>query len=406
MEGVEQLTKSVETLQGAFNEFQKDHKKALNDNKTASESKITELAETVTKSLEQIQERTAKLEAVAERVGAGEGESDDNVKEAFVSFLRKGDSITPAERDVLVNATKGMSTDDNPNGGYLVPAQAAGVINGQIFETSPLRRIASVMSTSAKSATFDLDDDEASARWEGEGGSSGETDTPKLGKIEIVARKMEAEPAITTELLQDAAVDVESWLSGKVADKFSRLENTAFVNGSGPLQPRGFLTYSAWTTPGTYQRNALEQIVNGSTSKPTIDGLIDLQGSLKEDYQARAAWVMKRSTLVAIMKLKGTEHYHFLNLQPSVGPQGNVLGMEMLGKPIVLLNDMPAVASNSLSIGYGDFSRGYRILDRVGISVLRDQYTTKGKVKFYTTKRVGGAVTNFEAIKLLKFATN
>ena len=198
---------------------------------------------------------------------------------------------------------------------------------------------------------------------------------------------------------------MEAWLQAKVADAFARKESTGFVNGNGVSQPRGFLTYANVGTPGAYQRNAIEQILNGGSSA-SVDGLIELQGSLKEAYQPRATFAMKRNTLTAYMKLKGTEMYRFLNLQPAMGPQGQVIGatLTLMEKPVVLMDDMPVVAANSLAVAYGDFSRAYTVVNRRGITVLKDPYTAKGFMRYFTTKRVGGAVTNFEALKLLKMA--
>jgi HK97 family phage major capsid protein len=155
-----------------------------------------------------------------------------------------------------------------------------------------------------------------------------------------------------------------------------------------------------------YERGKIEQINNGSTSAPTEAGLIELMGSLKEDYQARASLLMKRSTFIAYLKLSGTNVFRFFNLQPSSGPQGAVLGssLTLLEKSVRLADDMPAIGNNALAVAYGDFSLAYTIVDRAAISVLRDPYTSPGITKFYAEKRVGGAVTNFDAVKLLKMA--
>jgi HK97 family phage major capsid protein len=400
---IKKLTENVEQAVAGVQALKADQEKSVKE----LGEKVKGL-ESLPATIQELKDNQSRLQAAFERPGVGE---NDDKKEAgeqskiFVKGLKQGSTALTHDDVALLH--KGMSTDDLPNGGFMVPVGTMGVINGQIFETSPMRRIAKVQTTSFKSVEFDLDDDEAEASWDGEGPATvTNTGTPETGKIEIVARKIVAEPSVTDEILQDSAWDIESWLSGKVADKFSRTENRSFVVGNSKLQPKGFLTYPNWNAAGVYQRNAIEQLINGSTTAPVIEALIDLQGSLKEPYQQRATWVMKRSTLVAIKKLKGSEHFHLLNLQPTYGPQGTVMGEELLGKPVVLMDDMPAIANGSLSIGYGDFSRGYQILDRVGITVLRDNLTTKGKVKYYTTKRVGGAVINFEAIKLLKFVTN
>lgn len=407
-QAIEKLTESVGQITKGFDELKNAHEVLKSTGGEGAKKMIDEVAEKLGAKLEAIQTQQQKLEAALNRPGVKEGDDAKDAQKkleskALTAYLRGGDkgfaALSPEEQ-------KALSTDSNPDGGYFVPSQNLGIINGRIFETSPMRKIAAVRATAAKSVTFDLDDQEAGATWEGEGTSNPDTTTPKTGQIEIVARKLTAEPSITEEDLQDSMLDVEAWLNGKVAEYMGRKENTAFISGNGAVQPRGILTYDAWTTPGTYQRNALEQLSAGSTSAVSADNLIDLQGALIEDYQDGANWSMNRATLTQIMKLNGSTNYRFLNLQPAVGPQGQVLGavMSLLEKPVVLMKDMPVATSNALSVAYGNFSRGYTIVDRVGISVLRDPYTSKGKVKYRSMKRVGGAVTNFEAIKLLKMA--
>jgi HK97 family phage major capsid protein len=269
-----------------------------------------------------------------------------------------------------------------------------------------MRQVANVITTSNKSIEVILDDDEASGGWAGEGDTVTETNTPTLGRLEIVAKKLYAYPKATNEMLADATVDMEAWLTGKISDKFGRLENTGFISGNGVSQPRGILTYTAGTS--TYARGSIEQVVNGSTTAPTELGLISLMGSLKEDYQNGASFLMKRATFIEYLKLAGTNVFRFFNLQPQSGPQGTVLGgsLTLLEKTVRLADDMPVIAANALSVAYGNFSRGYTIVDRKGISVLRDPYTAPGLTKFYAEKRTGGGVTNFEAIKLLKMSVS
>ncbi|WP_342150240.1 phage major capsid protein [Methylorubrum sp. SB2] len=406
--GIEQLNAAVKDLGTSFDELKNAHETATREISPAVKAEIDRRAEESATKFEQVQAMQAKLQAAFERGGERTSEDDAGKKkdadqrDALKHYLRNDDrGMTPEQ-------LKQLSTDDNPNGGYLVPTGTLGMINARIFETSPIRRLADVRPTSLKSVTINLDDDEAAARWEGEGTTSGETATPGIGQVEIVAKKMEAEPRITMEDLQDSEFDMEAWLIRKVSEKMGRLENTAFLTGNGVTQPRGILTYDAGVQGADYVRGQIEQIANGSTTAITENGLIDLIGSLKEEYQLNATLLMKRATLVSIMKLAGTTNYRFLNLQPSGAPgqTGKVLApsMMLLDRPVVLANDMPVVANGALPIAYGDFSAAYQILDRVGISVLRDPYTAKGRIKYYTTKRVGGGVKNFEAIKLLKAA--
>lgn len=401
---MEKLYKGIEQLGEAFTELQKTQEKSKTDTDTLVQTKLAALAEDVGSKVQAIQDAQMKLQAVIERTAAEEeikakGETPE--AKAFKAYLRG---------DADAAELKALSTDDNPNGGYLVPVENLGLVTSRIFETSPIRNLAQVRKTANKSVTIDMDDQKATGRWEGEGSSSGETATPALGKLEITAKKMEAEPAASLEDLQDSAYDMESWLYDKVAEEFGRMENTAFVTGDGVLRPRGFLTYPAGAQGADYSRGSIEQVVNGSTSAATENGLIDLVCSLKEGYQPNAVFGMHRTTFANIMKLAGSTTFRFLNLQP-MGPAGQTGGlikpvMTLMDKPLYLMADMPTIATNSLSVVFGDFRKGYLVLDRVGVSVLRDPYTAKGKVKFYTTKRTGGAVQNFEALKLLKMSAS
>jgi len=249
---------------------------------------------------EALKSEVAELKTAIARMdvagGDDEDEGDAEQKAAFGAFLRKS-RLNDVEE-------KAMSTLSNPDGGYAVPEEMANFIATRVFETSPMRQVANVVSMSSKTLDVRLDDDEAAAGWVAEAGTVSETNTPELGEISITAHKVYADPKISEELIQDADFDVEGWLQGKVSNKFSRTENTAFVNGTGVGQPTGFLTYPAWASAGTYERDALEQINSGDANLLTADGLIDLQNALIEDYQANAVFMMKRNTWGAVKKLK------------------------------------------------------------------------------------------------------
>lgn len=353
-----------------------------------------------------MQERIDSMEATLSRKGVEGSDAKDilqETKQAFSVYMRTGD----LPEGMKLNGEGGieirsMSTDIDPQGGYWVMPELADFIATRNFETSPIRQVARVVNGSAKSLTIDLDDDEAAANWTAEGSASSDTDTPDLGELEIFAHKLDAEPQSTPELLADAYRDVEAWLRGKVADKFSRTENTAFVTGNGISKPRGFMTLDNWTTPGTYERNKIEQIASGATATLTADGLIDLQTALKEVYQANAAFLMKRATYGAVLKLKGADNYFFDQNLLRDG-QSN---LTLLGKRVLFADDVAAVGADNLAVAYGDFGQGYTIYDREGLQVIRDIYTNKGKVKFYTSKRVGGDVTNYDAFKIQKVAVS
>jgi HK97 family phage major capsid protein len=200
--------------------------------------------------------------------------------------------------------------------------------------------------------------------------------------------------------LDDSSINIESWLAMKTNDILTRTENTAFVVGNGAAKPKGFLAYDAWAVAGTYERNALEQVSTGSAGAFTADALKEIQNSLKEVYQPSAVWMLKRSSWSDIIKLKDGNGAYLLDTTSM--KDGDT--MRLLGKPVLFADDMPVKATDALAMTYGDFKVGYTIVDRLGIRVLRDPYTDKRYVKFYTTKRVGGAVTNYESIKILKLS--
>jgi len=250
--------------------------------------------------------------------------------------------------------------------------------------------------------TRDLD--EVTTGWVGETEERSETDSPQIGQYVIPVHEQYAEPRATQRLLDDAMFDVDEWLAGKIADKFARMENTAFINGDGEGKPKGFLTYDGGT-PDTQNFSVIERVLSGAAgdfaASDPGDALINLVYSLKAVYRGGAVFMMKRATLAEVRKLKdgdGNYLYH-----PDF--QGGTGGM-LLGFPVIEAEDMPEMAADSLSIAFGNFHAGYQIVDRQGLHILRDNLTAKPFVKFYTTKRVGGDVVNFEAIKLMKFAAS
>lgn len=319
----------------------------------------------------------------------------EGYKAAFDTFLRKGEEVMgPDER-------KALSVGTDPDGGYVVNPDLSGRIVMKIFETSPMRAYASVqvISSDALEGLFDLN--EASSGWVGETDSRSETNTPQLGKWRIPAHELYAKPKATQKLLDDASINMEAWLASKVAEKFARDESNAFVVGNGVNKPRGFLTYASGTTlPGT-----IEQFPTGASgalaSAPDGgDALINALYGLKQQYRANATWFMNRATTKLVRKAKDSDGAYLWSPGIQAGQPATLLGY-----PVAAFEDMPDPASNSLSIAVGDMREAYQIVDRLGVRTLRDPYSAKPYVEFYTTKRVGGDVVNFEAIKLVKLGS-
>jgi len=290
---------------------------------------------------------------------------------------------------------------NNPDGGYLVtPDVRTDFTVGREFETSPMRAISRVITTNNASVEILIDDNEStSGGWVGEITSRTDTGTAQVGKLTIVAHEQYAQPKVSQAMLDDASINVEQFIANKTNGIFTRTENTAFVTGDGSQKPKGFLDYAA-SASAAYQRNALQRVNSEADGAITADGLIDLKNALKEAYQVGAVFLAKRASFGDILKLKDGEGAYLLNLQM----MENGAPMQILGRPVLFADDMPDVASASEPVAYGDFSVGYTIVDRFGIRTLRDPFTDKPNVRFYSTKRVGGDVTNFEAIKILKLS--
>ncbi len=330
--------------------------------------------------------------AVAGTFGAADM---DGYKAAFDTFIRKGEEVMgPDER-------KALSVGTDPDGGYVVNPDLSGRIVLKVFETSPMRAYASiqVISSDALEGLFDLN--EASSGWVGETDSRAETNTPQLGKWRIPAHELYAKPKATQKLLDDASINMEAWLASKVAEKFARDEANAFVVGNGVNKPRGFLTYGSGTTlPGT-----IEQFPTGASGALAAapdggDALINALYGLKQQYRANATWFMNRATTRLVRKAKDSDGAYIWSPGIQAGQPATLLGY-----PVAAFEDMPDPASASLSIAVGDMREAYQIVDRLGIRTLRDPYSAKPYVEFYTTKRVGGDVVNFEAIKIVRLGS-
>lgn len=329
--------------------------------------------------------------AAPEQFGAAEMKE---YRAAFQAFMRKG-------RSAEEMYTKALSVGVDADGGYTVDPDTNGRIVTKLFETSPMRQVAAqqTIGTDALEGLFDLD--EATGTWVGETAARPETNTPKLAAWRIPTHELYAFPFATQKVLDDSMINLESWLAGKVADKFSRTENAAFVNGDGVGKPRGFLTYGAGTTlPGTIQ-----QVPSGASGAFAAapaggDVLLTTIYAMKQGYRSGARWHMNRTVLSAVRKLKNSDGDYLWAPGLAVGQPASLSGF-----PVLEFDDMPDLGADSLSIAFANMGEAYQIVDRQGIRVLRDPYTNKPYVGFYTVKRVGGDVLNFEAIKLIKFNT-
>lgn len=406
---MEELKKLCEELNMAFAEYRKTNDERLKQlsDRGSNDSLLDEKLEKMDKAMSDIEKQISEINARNNRLplyGPDGKEAkrlspdEEAHTKAFLTWARKGQG----ENELTELQRKQMQTNVDEDGGFLLPNATVGRIVQRIYETSPIRMYANVETITTKAYEFPLDLNEASAGWVGETGKRSTTDTPKVGMGKIEAHELYAQPQTTQRMLDDAAQDIEAWLARKAADKFSRLENTAFMVGDGVEKPKGLFAYPTATTGdatrawGTFQHIATGAAGAFPATDPG-DKLIDLVYSLKEAYRASAQFVMSRLTVAAVRKIKDEENYLW---SPGLGGQPATL----LGFPIVEMEDVPGIAANSLSIAFGNIRETYTIVDRIGIRTLRDPYTNKPFVQFYMTKMTGGDVVNFESLRFLKFA--
>lgn len=302
---------------------------------------------------------------------------------------------------------KALSAGVDPDGGYMVPTQMESGIDRVITELSAMRSICRVIQVGTGSYKKVISMGGATVEWVGETTEPNETDTPTLRTLEVPTHEMSAMPAATNTLLQDAAFNADSWLADEVALSMAVEEGQVFINGSGANKPRGILSQDmvdndswSWGKIG-YVPTGVSGDFKNTDPGDAQDNLIDLIYSLKPIFRSNARWILGRDTLATVRKLKDADGRLLWTPDMRAGETDRLLGY-----PVTEMVDMPDIAADSYSLGFGDFRRGYTIVDRVGIRVLRDPYTSKPYIKFYTTKRVGGDVTHFEAYKLMKFGTS
>lgn len=394
-----EIAKRVNSLGSAWEQFKSVNDRRLQEieKRGAADPLTLDQLGKINHALDDTKDRLIRVETAMQRpaVALDYGyKSYDGIasehKAAFCNYLRKG-----AESELVHLEKKALSVGSDPDGGYLVTPHVSEKVIKTVFETSPMRQVASVEIISSDSLEIIEDRDESDAGWTSETGSRSDTTTPQIGKKTIPVHELYAQPKATQKLIDDSSIDIESWLAEKVSDIFSRKENTAFISGDGVGKPRGILTYNDGTDWGE-----IEQIHSGTSGVITADGIILLYYSLKEEHAARSSFMMNRASVQAVRLLKESTTDQYL-WQPGLAAGAPDT---LLGVPVIQAADMPAPSASSLSVAFGDFAAGYQIVDRAGIRVLRDPFTDKPFVKFYTTKRVGGDVVNFEAIKLLKLA--
>lgn len=327
------------------------------------------------------------------------GGSVDPARAAFVDrYLRQGH-----EAGVELKSFSGATS---AAGGYAVPREIDQLIGTTLKAISPIRSIANVVRTGTAGYRKLVTSGGIVSGWASETGARAETGTPNFNEIAPPGGELFANPAASQAMLDDAQFDVEAWLASEIAREFAVAEGAAFVSGNGTNKPKGFLTYTTTNEADSVRAfGSLQYVAAGAAggfaaSNPQ-DKLIDLVQSLRAPYRQGASFVMNSATLAAVRKMKTTDGAFIW--QPGLSAAQPAT---LLGYPVVEAEDMPDIAANSLSIAFGNFQIGYVIAERSETSILRDPFTNKPFVHFYAVKRIGGAVANSEAIKLMKFAAS
>lgn len=393
---VEALRSDVEGLKGKAADY------IDSDRQEKMKADLADQLSAEQKAREDLASRLEAVETAANRPGsAGKSEAEEKQAKAFDSYLRKG---------VEAEELKAMETSTQADGGFMVSDGMEAGIRQRLRRTSPVRAVANVVTFSGGDYDILIERGDAGAEWAGERETRNETDTPTINRVKIALHELSALPKVTQRLLDNADYDVEGWLTGYVADKFARAEATAFVSGDGVNKPKGFLSYGKSTSDDAARAaNTLQYRITGAagafatasaTANPgdvLIRTFYDLQGA----YQANATWMMKNTTAAEVAVLKDAEGRHvMMGMMNSDG----LFVRSIQGRPLEIADDMPAIADNAYAIAVGDFAAGYTIVDGKSVTVLRDPYSAKPHVLFYTTKRVGGGLVEADAIKLIQFA--
>jgi HK97 family phage major capsid protein len=378
----------IAELQAGFEAFQARHDQALDQVQTA------------------VDQISARIAAGQMQPGAGADPVPDRpYSTLFANWARRGhgeaelsDANAQGDRARIRAA---MTTGSNGDGGYLAPVEWDRRIVKALTSVSPLRQLCTVVTTTIGAYSTVWNGGGWGSGWVGETASRPATSTPALGSIVFNTGEIYANPALSQQLLEDAAFKIEDWLAGEVGEEFAKQEAIAFVSGNGTNKPFGFLSYVGTGTsvhpggePGVTNSGAASSLGGG-------DGLIDLVFALAAPYRAGAAWLMNSATTAAVRKLKDGQGNYLWQPSYIVGSPPTLLGY-----PVFTDETMPDVAAGALPIAFGNWSRFYVINDRLGTSILRDPYTNKPFVQFYTRKRVGGGILDPKAVRLLKIAAN
>jgi len=383
----------IDALNADFKSFketmaQKDKEVAAKFDDVVTTERLDRINNSVGELQAAIDDANAKIAALSVDGGGGGEVKDREYTDAFRAYFRRD--------EVRASLNKGAADE----GGYLAPVEWDRTIVDKLVTVSPMRQIAGQQTISGAGFQKLFNLRGTASGWVGEAAARPGTNGPAFGTMSFDTGELYANPAATQQLLDDAEIDLETWLAGEVETEFAYQEGLAFISGNGANKPRGFLTFV--TGGAAAAVNPLGPIaVKTAASAAAIatDELVDIVHMLPSEFTGNARWVMNRTTQGVLRKLKDGQGNYIWQPSYAAGQPATILGYavtEMAG--------MPDIGASALPIAFGDFRRGYLIVDRAGVRVLRDPFTNKPYVMFYTTKRVGGGVVNPETLKAFKMA--
>lgn len=379
----------VTQLNQAFATFKAEHNQQLADMKRGQDDALQALkVDTINAHISELQVAidAANTKMAALEIGAAGTRPvhDKEYSTAFQAHMRRG--------EVQASLNKGTAAE----GGFTVPVEWDRTITDKLIIISPMRELCSVQSVGGAGYSKLINLRGTGSGWVGETAVRPETNTPQFATQAYGWGELYANPSATQGMLDDSELNLEQWLAGEVETEFSYQENKAFVGGDGTNKPRGLLTYATGGT-NLHPLGGIAVVASGAVGAITSDALMNLIYSLPSAFTNAARFALNRNTHLAVRKLKDGQGNYLWQPSLVVGQPATLGGYGLTEVP-----DMPDVATNALSIAFGDFKRAYKILDRIGVRVLRDPFTNKPYISFYTTKRVGGALENPECMKFMK----
>ena len=388
---------AMHELMAAFEAFKgaNDARLAEIEKKASADTLLEEKVARIDAAVAGAQARLDRVVSEARRPAMeGAAVAAPEAKAAWDAYLRSGAASS------LIETKAGLDSGSG-SGGLIAPAETERLVERRLMAASPMREIATVRTVASGVFRKPVSTDGVEAGWAAETAPRPETEGATLSLLEFPSAELYASPAATQTLLDDAFMSLDEWLAGEIEDAFAAQETEAFVNGDGVNKPKGFLTYptvanddAEWGEIGHVATGAA-----GAFGEAPVDRLIDLIYAPKAKYRANGRFVMNRRTASAIRKFRDADDNYVWS--PATQPGAT---SSLLGYPVTEIEETPDIGPDALAVAFGDFRRGYLIVDRAGLSVLRDPYSAKPYVLFYTTKRVGGGVQDFDAIKVLKFA--